>query len=241
MRRGRGRPVGIAVAVAVAVSAFAVVVTGPAPIGAQEAPTITVDPAGDVAPGEPLTFTIDGCTGASHAVVSTQFDDAALVVELAGPGPWTFTVGAHDADLSVAVGCDEGRAEVLVDVENPILSRGGLVPEDSNLVFGTDCPETGDVAPRVTVDGEALRGPFVLAVDPEGDWAVDLTDLVVDGVHEVGATCGAVVYAPITVTVTGSNPGPFEEPTTTSTSPAATGGAAAPPATPLVAAARFTG
>lgn len=235
-RAGRARRV-----VALGALALGALAWGPPPAGGQVAPTITVLP---VAPGpdDPIDLTIAGCTDEPFLFGHVQFDDVvgALDVDLTdlGGGAWAGTIGPYPRDLDLTASCTEGRVDVTIDVDDPVLLPAPFGGDWASGVLGTDCP--AGATPEAVLLLERVQVPLEpTEPDAEGDWSAELPDdLGTATTGEVRAGCGAVTYATLVVALP---PVPTTSTSTTTTSTVPAAGPAATPATPVAAAATFAG
>lgn len=136
------------------------------------------------------------------------------------PGVWTYSIQARDLDQSVTSHCGARIEHFRYDVDAPRLFPGptfanfgdfrpGLV---GTAVVGTDCP-SGSTA-SVTIEGPGgFTSTLTTSIDAYGNWEVPIPDGAPVGQLTVHATCGQLVYGPITMAHRGTQAPPTGEPT----------------------------
>lgn len=169
-----------------------------------------------------------------------------------GRGTWTTAIEAGDWDVVVTAACDDRAESARFDVDNPQLAPGpswahigAWRPQlDGTTVIGTDCPSGTTVTVEFSVGGRAVRTE-IIDIDSYGDWEVPIPGVEGRPALEVTASCGDLVYEPITVAsmepeVTPTVPGPTgpDLPVTPQAPPT---NPPAPPAQPVIARPGYTG
>lgn len=213
-------------------------------------PTVDVSPQ-TILPGETATVTVTGCDEQPSGIVSFEYDDVAIdwaFVETS-PGTWTQSFRGGQLDLFGIVSCPGwiNDDDVVIDVDAPTMFFGLYygpfgTQDPPTEVIGKDCPRGTTAAVEIR-SGDSMTTTEA-ALNPYGDWAVDLPATTAIEGATVRASCGDVIYDSITYEGSGpttTTPVTTGPPTTTEPSVAAPTVAPAKPALPRSGSPDYTG